>query len=366
MWADDLDRCDVPPVVSHRWDRVTVRLADRGPIELSRPYVWLDNDATRDRLLAHIGPSGRIEGAVRDDGVHVEADALTVVMQDGTTWRASVVIDASGAGSPFVQRAAGPAPGWQSAWGVTGRVAGAIDPTELRLMDFSESFEDGFGPGFLYALPLGRDRWFLEETSLVRPEPLPWHVLQQRLDIRMARLGLRWIDRDEEVEQCRIPMGGPLPRAGSSVVAFGAAAGLVHPATGYSVALSMRLAGPVAEAIAQGLATSSAAARAAAWDTVWPADRVRAWDLYTFGMHALARQDDRAINDHFAAFFAVEPTQWAAWLSATATPAELRATMWAVFRRASMAARGRLMAAGVKRGASRLYSGLFGTGRLPR
>ena len=39
-----------------------------------------------------------------------------------------------------------------------------------------------------------------------------------------------------EEEWSYIPVGGPLPVAGQPVTAFGAAANLVHPATGYSIA----------------------------------------------------------------------------------------------------------------------------------
>lgn len=39
-----------------------------------------------------------------------------------------------------------------------------------------------------------------------------------------------------EEEWSYIPVGGPLPVAGQPVTAFGAAANLIHPATGYSIA----------------------------------------------------------------------------------------------------------------------------------
>ena len=45
-----------------------------------------------------------------------------------------------------------------------------------------------------------------------------------------------------EEEWSYIPVGGPLPIAGQPVTAFGAAANLVHPATGYSIARRRALA----------------------------------------------------------------------------------------------------------------------------
>lgn len=369
MWVDELEACDVAPSLSHRWDHVTVRLADRAPIDLGRSYAWIDNDATRARLLAILGSGGRIVASVPGDGVTVDDEGATVRAEDGRSWRCRVVIDAAGARSPWTRREAARRPGWQSAWGVTGRLAGDVDPDELRLMDFTEPFDaapfdDGHGAGFLYALPLGDGRWFLEETSLVRPDPLPWDVLEARLAERMRRYGWRWVQRDDEVERCRIPMGGPLPVYGQGVVPFGAAAGLVHPATGYSVAHAMRLAGPMADAIVGGLEDGPKAARAAAWDVLWPRDRVRAWRLFTFGMRALEQWGHDATNAHFAAFFALDRADWSDWLAGRGSPADLRRTMWRVFGAASPAAKARLMRAGMGPNAPTLLAGLAGRGRV--
>ena len=43
-----------------------------------------------------------------------------------------------------------------------------------------------------------------------------------------------------EEEWSYIPVGGPLPLGSQAVTAFGAAANLVHPATGYSITRSLR------------------------------------------------------------------------------------------------------------------------------
>ena len=71
------------------------------------------------------------------------------------------------------------------------------------------------------------------------------------------------------------PLGGPLPKARQEHVGFGAAANLVHPATGYSVTRSMGVAPDVARVIADSLraadATGASSAEVAekAWDTLW-------------------------------------------------------------------------------------------------
>lgn len=46
-------------------------------------------------------------------------------------------------------------------------------------------------PSFLYAMPCGANRVFLEETCLVAKPALPFATLKRRLERRMAAMGLR-------------------------------------------------------------------------------------------------------------------------------------------------------------------------------
>ena len=57
-------------------------------------------------------------------------------------------------------------------------------------------------------------------------------VVWQPLDTQICRLQVK---RVLEEEWSYIPVGGPLPVNCQPVTAFGAAANLVHPATGYSI-----------------------------------------------------------------------------------------------------------------------------------
>ena len=80
-----------------------------------------------------------------------------------------------------------------------------------------------------------------------------------------------------EEEWSYIPVGGPLPLGSQTVTAFGAAANLVHPATGYSIARSLReapnLAAEMAAILKDGRDMASTAA--AVWDVLWPAEKRR-------------------------------------------------------------------------------------------
>ena len=67
-------------------------------------------------------------------------------------------------------------------------------------------------------------------------------------------------------------MGGPLPIGRQPITAFGAAASLIHPATGYSLARSLReapgLAKEVSEILQQDLSIRETAQNV--WNALWP------------------------------------------------------------------------------------------------
>ena len=80
-----------------------------------------------------------------------------------------------------------------------------------------------------------------------------------------------------EEEWSFIPVGGPLPVAQQPITAFGAAANLVHPATGYSIARSLRKAPAFAQEVATLLRKQQAVGDTAesVWDALWPQEKRR-------------------------------------------------------------------------------------------
>jgi Lycopene cyclase protein len=74
-----------------------------------------------------------------------------------------------------------------------------------------------------------------------------------------------------------IPVGGPMPRRDQPLTAFGAAANLVHPATGYSITRMLEESGPLADAMVgvlrQGLPVAESSAEV--WDALWPMEKRR-------------------------------------------------------------------------------------------
>ena len=78
---------------------------------------------------------------------------------------------------------------------------------------------------------------------------------------------------DEEYSY--IPVGGPMPLGNQSITAFGAAANLVHPATGYSIARMLHETGPLATTIADTLSRNSKVGECAhdVWEQLWPQEK---------------------------------------------------------------------------------------------
>src|SRR5690606_31912220 len=108
---------------------------------------------------------------------------------------------------------------------------------------------------FLYAMPevgapRGPGTLFVQETVLVSEESVAMPRLQARLRHRLTSMGIE-ATRTLGIERCLIRMGGTLPSPGSSMLPFGASAGLVHPATGYQIATAFTLGPALARLIAE-------------------------------------------------------------------------------------------------------------------
>lgn len=352
LWADELVGTGLDPsVVRRRWPAVRVVAGESGERRLDRGYVLLDTGVLAAALVARAAAAGVVveRGAVA--GAAGEHDGVAVVLSDGRVRSARAVVDATGAPAALVRAA--PPPAWQVAHGIVvangdaGRLAGPATPDQgaCLLMDWTPvPGEADRQPSFLYALDLGDGRTLLEETVLAAARPLAPAALARRLERRLAVAGVA-VGDVLATETVRIPMGLGAPRP-QVVVGFGAAAGLVHPATGYSIAASLRLAPRLADALAAGIrrGATPAALAGLGWDAVWPADRRRARALEAFGADAVLRMDAEALGSFFGAFF-VEPTEgWAGYLAGTLPARDVAALMTRLFRRAPWTLRRRLAA----------------------
>lgn len=342
-WIDDLDGVegiDADAVFSVRVESIAV-YADR-QVELDRAYGVFDNAALR--------------GALRAGDEHLHARVVDVVggrrvvLDDGSVLNAGIVVDASGWPSSFAKLADTTAPAWQTAIGVVLSDPPAGDLGRATFMDFRSPGAGGrsssIGPTgvttFCYSLPV-LDGWLVEETVLAARPAVEPIALLARLAARLGRHPDDVLADAVRTEYVRIPMGGARPDADQPVVAFGAAAGYVHAATGFSVASSLRAAGRVADAIESTLDTTVPDPSIVA-EAVWPAGLRRSRLMHDYGLELLLRLDDDGVREFFGAFFALPRAQWSRYLRIDTPPAEVAAVMSAMFMSSSWSMRRRLMA----------------------
>jgi lycopene beta-cyclase len=336
LWADELPGLPRSAVAAAPRRSVAAGLTEH---VVPRDYLIVDNQGLREAFAdARVEVlTGRVERAVSGKS------GTTVVLADGRRIAAGVVVDASGArrvlsGGPSRRTGAE-----QTAVGVVLEVADAervvpgAGETAL-FMDWRRAWP-GADPTFLYSLPLGGGRVLVEETSLARRPGLGHDVLDTRLRARFAAAG---ITPGGRVERVRIPLDTPLPRR-SPIVPFGVTAGLVHPATGYSLAGSLRLAPLVASALAAGLARSPAAATEAARHELWsPASRA-VHALRKRGLNALLGMSSAELPEFFELFFGLPVERQRAFTSGREDLPGTTAMMAEIFRRSPAKVRRRLI-----------------------
>ncbi|WP_230467539.1 lycopene cyclase family protein [Lujinxingia vulgaris] len=352
VWRDELEGLEIEVPTLATFDQACVWLHPTRPTPLDRAYVRVDPEAFRERLRDELRTHGATlisesAGAVSQE---VAGAPLRLNLEGGRTLEARAIMDATGRG--FLRHRAGAAvgadptppeaPGVQSALGWLARFE--RDPLEghpFVMMDFRPPPTSGADqtPTFLYGMHLGEDLYFVEETALVTREPLPFDALETRL---RARLNERGALPTEilEVEHCLIPMGGELPgleEGAPPIVAFGAAAGFVHPATGYSLAHSLRTGAPLADLLTEALKRELPPEDIArsALGLMWPPPARRARALYELGQEAVLEMNTTRLTAFFDTFFSLPDADWQGYMAATLPPSRLAAVMWRVFGQAT-------------------------------
>jgi lycopene beta-cyclase len=338
IWRDELEAMGLTHLLGHCWDDCLSYF--NREIEHHRAYGLFDKLKLQNYLLE------KCQGVdwVRGLGVAIEhhADHSTVTTDSGQTLQARIVVDASGHKPVFVERQIAQPVAYQAAYGIVGRFSRPpVEPGQFVLMDFRSehlSAEDKAeaGPTFLYAMDFGEGVFFVEETSLAEAPGLGFELLERRLIQRLRSRGIE-VTEIHEVERCLFPMNLPMPSFEQSVVGFGGAASMVHPASGYSVGAMLRRSGDLAGAIFEALRLEEAGPRSVAmagWNGLWPKDRLRKYYLYQLGLEKLMRFNEGQINNHFETFFGLPQGQWAGFLADGLTTPELVLAMVRMFGRA--------------------------------
>jgi len=327
-WERDAAGLGLP--IAQRWSAPLVDLG-QGPQRLPGTYVKLDGPALRVALLTALQTHGGRLLAGRVIDVEHRATDSRLTLADGSTLRTRRVVDATGRGV-LVRRSRDPRT-FQSAAGRLLRAQHPWSPDQAVYMDFSAdhlSREDQGRPAtFLYALPVDADTVFVEETSLAAAPAVPLRLLDQRLDQRLDALGIRR-DRVLDTERCLFAMDAAPPERGRTL-AVGAAAGWVHPATGYHLTRALHAADAVAHALVAHLDADPQLAAQRAWQAIWPAAELRTRALHDLGLGLLLDLDPAQIRTFFRAFFAIPEPRWRAYLDATSSPTQVAAAMSHVF-----------------------------------
>ena len=279
-------------------------------------------------------PSGSL---VHDD------KGSTIIMQRADkstiTVRSKLIVDCTGHETKLVLkegRDGSLPPGFQIAYGALVKVdesdvkdkthIGPYYKEAMTLFDYRTDHYDSdpvalakveSAPTFMYAMPLKDNRIFFEETSLVARPALSFQECKDRCFQRLNHLGIKVTDIEEE-EFCYIPMGGALPSKDQRVIAFGGAAAMVHPSTGYNLCRNMMGACEVAKVISEELSSPSVnldKASASAYHAIWSPSNIRQRNFAVFGGEFLMKQNVKGLRGFFDGFFRLSLEMWGGFLA---------------------------------------------------
>lgn len=337
VWLDELDG-PARETLAETWPGVEVAFREGMKRRVDRPYGRFDNERLRGRLRSAAHGAEVWSGVV--ESVQAEGEGVRVHLNDGRTRTARYVIDCSGASSRLVRREEGGEPAVQTAYGRVIRRSPGANALPM-LMDY-RPVAAGEPASFGYVLPFDDGTTLVEETVLAARPPVPPDALESRLDARLAGYGLE----DAEVvmtERVFIPMGAPLPEPEQPVVAFGAAASMVHPATGYLVGFVLRRAPVLGQALSRAREEPDPVQRAARVNrSVWPKGLRRTRALHALGLEVLLRLEPERVAAFFEAFFDTPRWAWSAYLRTDASPTQIALSMATSFGRMDPVCRQRI------------------------
>nr|WP_162465549.1 lycopene cyclase family protein [Prochlorococcus marinus] len=329
IWAEELESLGMASLLGSRWTNTVSYFGDGVKEEGLKPtlhnfdYGLFDQSLFQKNLLDKCdGINWIIETA---EDIRYRDSITEVICTSGKIYRARVVIDASGHRSPFVKRPDHGPIAQQAAYGIVGRFSSPpVEKDQFVLMDFrpdhltKDELEEP--PSFLYAMDFGEGLYFVEETSLACAPPLTWSKLKERLLLRLSHRGIE-IQEVVHEEHCLFPMNLPLPFLNQPLLAFGGAASMVHPASGYMVGALLRrapaLADELSKAITSDPSLDSARLAKRGWQVLWTPDLVLRHRLYQFGLKRLMSFDETLLRSFFTSFFKLPQDEWFGFLANT-------------------------------------------------
>lgn len=323
-------------------------------LKLNRAYVRVDRIKMQSLLRTRFSEAGgvaisskvhakRVASNLFDNGISHTHDGSNILLENGDSITCRIVIDATGPESrliaheePFFARGSNKevAIGYQIAYGFIAEVnhLGPYDGAAMTLFDYrtshittdSSQYSDANSrPTFMYTMPLkqlsnGHWRVFFEETSLVGrgSRRLSFQECRDRALQRLSYHNITIFGVEEE-EFCYIPMGGELPDRQQRLIAFGGAANLVHPSTGYQACRMLAASTDVATVIAEGIRKQTSPDQIAitCYNTLWSSQNRLQRDFQVFGGDFLMAQNVASLRGFFSAFFALPMPVWSGFLA---------------------------------------------------
>ena len=328
IWASELEELGLESLLSHRWCK-TVSFFGNGenkkgniPTKHYYDYGLINQEAFQNELLKKCKWIEWFNETAK--GITEKNKLSEVICFSGLKIKARLVIDASGHKSNFVKRPKQSEIAQQAAFGIVGKFSSPpVDKDQFVLMDFRPNHlnkdEKLSSPSFLYAMDLGNDIFFVEETSLASYPAVSQENLKKRL---LKRLNSKGINVNEifHEENCLFPMNLPLPFKKQFVLGFGGAASMVHPASGYMIGSLLRRAPLLAEKLAIFLKDtnlSSIELATKGWDVLWPYELTQRHKLYQYGLRRLMSFDESRLRSFFSNFFRLSTKEWVGFLTNT-------------------------------------------------
>jgi len=328
IWASELEELGLESLLSHRWSS-TVSFFGNGldkkgnlPTDHKYDYGLIDREAFQEALLKKCKGISWVNDKATE--IYTINKISQVVCESGLKLNSRLVIDASGHKSNFIKRPLSKSVAQQAAYGVVGKFSSPpVQKDQFVLMDYRSDHlsnrELSESPSFLYAMDLGKDVFFVEETSLASCPALSFDYLKNRLINRLKKRGIT-IERIMHEENCLFPMDLPLPLRNQPILAFGGAASMVHPASGYMVGALLRRAPMLAKQLCIYLkdpSLSSIQLAQRGWKILWPNELIQRHKLYQYGLKRLMSFDEGMLRSFFMNFFQLSTKEWSGFLTNT-------------------------------------------------
>ncbi|XP_010262037.1 PREDICTED: lycopene epsilon cyclase, chloroplastic isoform X2 [Nelumbo nucifera] len=344
VWEDEFKGLGLEKCIEHVWKDTIVYLDSDDPILIGRAYGRVSRHLLHEELLKRCVESGvsylnsKVERIIEATDGH----SLVICERDIIIpCRFATVASGAASGKLLQYEVGGPRVSVQTAYGVEVEVENnPYDPSLMVFMDYRDYTKPAVQcleaeyPTFLYVMPMSPTRVFFEETCLASRDAMPFDLLKKKLMSRLDNMGVRIIKTYEE-EWSYIPVGGSLPNTEQKNLAFGAAASMVHPATGYSVVRSLseapKYASVIANILKQGMDSKHVMTpdknigniSMQAWSSLWPQERKRQRSFFLFGLALILQLDIEGIRTFFHTFFRLPNWMWQGFLGSTLSSANL-------------------------------------------